>query len=607
MGRIQDLPKEIILPIYKNLDAVDVRQCQYLCRTLYFQSHGFVWKDISLNGFSNLQKFTAAINDSANPYCVNAVQTLCVSNLEGRQSANISKLLIRFPNLQHVKLVNTTILANEFQHHTCKTILKKCPELDTFELSGYDNEEHYTETVDRVRLLLTSIDNPMIHRSATYDPVEYMIRFPRLQKIDDSFNEFNSVDQWLDLAEHLSNLKSIYLSEPLPEENFVFNSYFKDKTYDEQEELLTRLLRITRVDLSFENGYCEHLLEFIYIYLTGCEIFQMVDQDSHDWDEEELDSFCRDALPLACTAKKEGKIRLEAFIYESFRDIYPWIFDIIFFRHDTERTNLLILNTCHDDEAECLSISTEPLVREIYISILDNHSLHELIPVLFGEYIYPIDEFYLKHDYRDDIITITDKDLDMYEELLTYMPDLKKMTMQIPIFFRKEHPQERFDDTYPLLENLTLIGCEDLDCQILLDRFCYLFPNLKCLGFEQFSGIFCERSNEFKLSLESYSLERLIIDLSPIRHIMYEDVSTRFFQEGDYALVKIELSGSKSIQIYKVPFDSSAIEKIHDLEDLHSMIVPCYPVHVCISRLRYLEVVDVDLRPSYESRQILIE
>lgn len=213
-----------------------------------------------------------------------------------------------------------------------------------------------------------------------------------------------------------------------------------------------------------------------------------------------------------------------------------------------------------------------PVNPNITIVFPKQNCSYELVSTIFQSQLYNIDQltFYIWNK-RGETQEI---DLNTYYKILAMMPSIKEAVFDIPASYKNTTLEE---NAYPYsrLEALTLRATAKLKFQSLLDTYAILFPNLKNLNlFYNFGGVYrFEKGKQHKLvvNLKNYNLERLTIDITPIKRMMnaqskkhdFFDLKVETLKKTERYKVKLDLSSPLAIDDY----DKEAFLCVHIIID----------------------------------------
>lgn len=193
MTAIQNLPNELLLKIFKELDKMDVNQCQTVSKHWYLSAHRQFVNEISLCGPSGIQEFVKAVDQNTNENNLLGVRSIILDNSADLESYNhnyqigeqdIQKLFFRFPNLATIQVRGDLTIIKAFEDKKlCESLFKSLPWL---QVEVGPNERYTASNLHKLRHLWTTF---------------------RVDKIDGLLWEFGSAAEFLTSAPHLKMLR----------------------------------------------------------------------------------------------------------------------------------------------------------------------------------------------------------------------------------------------------------------------------------------------------------------------------------------------------------------------------------------------------------------
>lgn len=546
MTTFSNLPEEVSSMIFERLSTPDLLASQRVCHAWYTLAHCALLRVVHLPTVKSMEKFIASMDSNLCPKYLQAVKEINVFSWRGFPYCkdHIYKLMFRFPNLKKVKITGLGDLLAQFTEEICIDLLKTCPKLNHFE-TYYGNYN----LLYKVRLLLTvlRLDFLLFSHSQDQTTLQYLSNFPRLQKIESYRDYFNSFQEVLELLQQLPNLKDLTSYIKDVQDNSV-ERHLANTAKNERDILIDRLSNITRFYVNCPLNVCVNSMR-IFKYLTGLKSFMMdINCGGKDGTEQENLVFV-DILDLLC--KYTGEVGLYKMQLSDCEKILPIIQDRVLTSGGIFR--LCIYDPDLETQISCfLRIRSTQQKKQLTMEIPGNLMLDKLTP-----------EIPTLNNINEVQIALVGDKMKFFEksqtykceqELLDKFPMVRKVILDIP----KSYRDRSYDNkTYPLVEELRLQiyqNCE-LECKELLSRFTTMFPNLKHLDLYDL-GIWKKKSKEFHVDLSNYSLQRLTMDLLPVRY--------KISDEQDFHVVELTLTTSRQKHLYKIKLKTLSFTRINE-------------------------------------------
>lgn len=353
--------------------------------------------------------------------------------------------------------------------------------------------------------------------------------------------QFWKFEDYLPIFEHLTKLISIRVTHDVSdeeEENFA-ESFLSSKTEGQQDLVIRRLSKVKSLLYTSHSYFCPNAIKFIANYLTGLEDLNIRGQ-FHGALGSTLQQQQLLIEMISCAVKADGIVSLYNIKVLVLAEMLPTIAHILFSRSPYINRVLQIssidyLIQDYDDVALDVEWWTD---AQVNIWFFNHSSAHQALAAIFDSQFSDVDEF---------VFCIMDKagggsmpiGFDMYDTILEAIPSLKKVTFDIPASFTESESSVETHQ-YPSIELLTLRYNSNVKFHLLLDRFAYMFPNLKCLNLYYYEGVVNQDTRDLYIDLAKYTLECLAIDLTPVRFMMNtQSIKSNFF------IVQVESSEKK--------------------------------------------------------------
>lgn len=609
MTTIYNLPEEILLMIFDNLNTDDLFECQTVCRAWYSPARVKLLGEVLLMKISEVEQFIASFDRDPDPLYLKAVKNIEMFNLDrdvgygfddsGSPSfqfgkEKLRKLFFRFPKLERVQFYNCLFILDEFDDEICKSFQK----VDSFVVKTSDETSaRYHNLLKNLRPLITTI---FIKQGAGYTPlidesgglVELLSTFSRLQTIETNYNL--TFQQWITIIERLPNLTTITTAATEDDKDNFAERYLATIPKNEKTQLLKRLANIKNLTYRNSNGLTLNSVKFIAKYMIGLAKLSIYSILPKIWTDSKQLLYCNIISDLAHSIDKcSVEFQLKQPVLQEY---LPIVVNKIFQQKasdiDNSPNRCLRLNVKRSYFSS-LKIVSNQVVRSINMTC--NHRNNSSIVNIANKIFQPdvplndVDEFILDidGDYTQSA------NMAMYEPFLYALPMLKKISLKLPENFT-DTSMDKFRTDIPslsLLEEITLCPSMEVQCQGLLDGFSRMARNLKQFNFYNFSGNWKDSIGEFRIELGNYyQLETLVIDIDlVVAQTTAEDDAQSFF------VVETEfISNSEMRQLFKVDLDLTWTAKIDD-RDLKGLTrgEDYIRLHLTLRQLKKLVFVDL--------------
>lgn len=602
MTTIQDLPEEVLREIFRQLGYDDPPYCQQVCRSWYMPAHLQVLEKIVLNTIDDIKKFIRSINYNPNSTYLRAVKIVDCAKLVGDDSfdriakRHLTKLFCRFPNLHTIVLTVPMHVLDFFNDKFCKTVLKSCPKLTKFQVTAFEEvgTPGYYHRLRNVRSLLTNMEIEEIDTIPGYDSlVDYIVSFPRLSEIDSFKTPLDKFEAYLPVFMRLPHLTDFSITQASADQQGFAEGYLEMLTNEEHHQLLNQLSKISYLSWTRKLSFCENAAKFIAKYMTGLKRIKLSTFLNRSSNNAQQRLFFDTTLDLTrtvndcCLSMATSANILSDYLPLALQKVFHQTAPI---RRLTRTLQLSMGNVDFYPEIVNFHINTNQatLKREISAFFRKSFSLTEATGYLFKENakFEDVDKFLLIISTRRDPFAKFKVSLKMYYDILASLPALKQLKLDIPQTFIDTEPKQLVKLSQ--LEALTLQATPTAKFQTLLGNFSQAFPNLKTLDLCYFCGIWEESTDEFQLKLDGYSLEKLIVDMTPFKIKM--DEGPKGYDE--FFVVQVYLLSINARRFYIVHWGLSDIASI-DESDLQS--ITCkedayITVHITVSSLQCLKL-----------------
>lgn len=555
MSAIQNLPEELISKIISELqEKKDIKQCQHVCRAWYVPAHTFLLSQVFLKDPKMTRQFIESLDYNPDPKYLAAVRFLNVYNMaEPAAQFDIQKLFLRFPNLNMVVLDGHAALLEGFTEQVCKDMLTSCPKLKIFDVVHVGADQEHL--IYNVRLLLTSITV-----TRTLDLTHYGKIFRCLEDIDKNSITFG---RFLPILKQLPNLKTLHISDAVDDRDQFAEKFMFSLPSDKQHQFAKQLSAIDTINLATNKGICANSIKFMSNTLSGLERFVLRSSSNKTWTNLEEQVFCNNLLDLI---SPKTTIELKDMNFMVLSKLFPVLAHRVFDNtpSSTKKLYISILDGNSSDITANLGVYVDKSSsnRKIRVQIKKQLRLGHVAYYLCGSKapLHEVDVLKIYFKFRDESWGSPPAEIDMYYALLAKMPSLKKLILDIPDAYDEFDTKFKTSVICPKVEDAIIRASEALRIRQILDGFSTTFPNLKRLSLYYFSGDWDYNSGVFFVDLPKYSLEKLEVDVTPIKRMKIE-ISVK----KDFFVLEIEQL------LYKVPYDLSSCTEISE-QDVKGLV-----------------------------------
>lgn len=533
-----------------------------------------------------------SIDHNPDPRYLKAVKSISIKYLDCDNVEyvrdNINKLFHRFPNLEKVYTRNCLDL---FENFDTKALLKNCPKLKKFEIDTYQKSDfRYCQLLIQLRDLVTVININDINyaESGFASFLDFITSFPRLIKIRGcTYQLLGTFEKLLPVLSRLSHLESISIGT---DEAFIDNAelYLSQKTQEEQDVLLARLSNLKKVKFYSDTGFSIDSLKFASKYLTGLTTFRF---DVTPLNESHFEAFCENVLDLFCSTRHDANIYAKNVPIDAISQYFSTIANKLaqtklILKLVAQDSSMLVSKPYIKDDAIDISITKRQ--HECVLEVTVSNLLQQIASAFFCQNIY-VHMFKLEILYRGDYDLAVNNLV--YDSFLQKMPVVKDVSLDIPRSY-SDNSKDFIEVTYTQVQSVTLRAAPSGNMQLLLDRYCMAFPNLTCMKLHYNCGTWDDKTGVYKVDLARYTLERLVMDVTPLKFKM-KKMFKQFTIKNNFFVISMICNGRK--QLFKVPFDLSSSRKLTDtdlLNDQHYFTVDITVNSLC--KLDLLLQIDSD-------------
>ncbi|KAG2190323.1 hypothetical protein INT46_003901 [Mucor plumbeus] len=619
-------PPEIWQVIFSYLSTRNNYECQRVCKSWYLPARRAFLDHIVLKSRYDLEEFLRCFTDFNNfneyvkRFTIGYAYTMPSRAGLLLQSEAVTTLIDRFPNVQVMTVsVNCIDLENFTQPHIMTAMTEKWTSLNVFRVNqillSTEKTRIYLQTMYHLRQRMTEL--------ALYDH-EYVTKemggasrfvslFPQLKhlKIIPQQGNIDSFSDCLPILEHCGqHLESLDMHSK--KENEDIELLCMPRSIQEKQ----KLARIKVLKLTMTN-FCTNTIRFIIQNLTGLQKMTIgfVYANLSDWTEHQKIVFTNDFLSYLCTRDeyflrpltinyKEDDEYLTQIISKHYSMATPSIERVdLHTRIVLYNNNTQFGYDYNNAVANSSKFSLQLLSSKLQYGKLQRTSYFT--------------HFYTGNNARDILDTFkvassikqaTSLTLDLggmcifidsiprlVYQLLTMVPRINKLSIVWPRNYCENNsfiwPEEDATD-YPHVIDLELTaGLASWIDMSMLPLVSNMFPALKYLSMQLFSGYWHEASTAFVINLPQTKLARLHLDVTPVRiqtgNVLKEQIT---FAEAFFILKVTKLLDNTTTReyYYSVSLDYLRATLIKDLEQVNNR--EYLTIHVIVKDIQYLNI-----------------
>lgn len=603
MSSVQRFPEEVLHIIFSKLNRRDIQQCQVVCRYWYYPAHVKLLQNVKLDLPIDFKRFVDSINHNPNNHYLNSIQKITLGSLYHSScgineiSKELFELILRFPNLKSVVVHGRSLYYSEddlpvpVKEIKLEAIVSSCTKLEKLCIfAEMDSDENYLDLLYGLRHSLTYMSINKIPPDSTE---EYLAKFPQLQKIRGANGYLDSFEKFVRLIDKLPAVKDICFGHKSDVEGEAVK-YLTSKSEKERDLLIEKLSKLTSLHTyQYNSPLCVNVTSFITQLLTGLTSLGLHSVNNLYWDDWENDAFC-ELLEYARTLQNfdigVDDLNIEALSM----CIEPTIQMMQSHQSDKVKHTHLTFDLRNDNDGyaykgdtnlkihmtqDCRTIKLHVHV-EIYASVTPQQvkCIFESVSSLnnIEKFIFNIDRNLSNRLQSFDSI------FDHAFETVTHrMLSLKEMVLDIPTVLGE---QLDLGDT-PVTSLALRVHGDAVKEDTVLKHYILLFPKLGNLQLFYFSGVWQANLYESQINLGFYNLQKLAVDLTPIKRKMKD------YKKDSFIVVEIKLFSNSKRRLFKAPADLRDTIEINDAS-LEGLVIgrDYLVVRITINMLKCLDV-----------------
>lgn len=615
-----NLPEEFLLNVFSHLTQTRIKECQKVCRKWYRPAHIAYLKNIVFTNTSDPERFLNSIDHNPDPSYIKAVKHITFQTMFQKplQDSVSKRLLSAFPNLEGIKTCGLELPFGELNQKFLETIPKTCPKFKSFTIQEGHMSERYNLFLYKMRNVLTKIKlSQFLQPKYIGKPtaiIQFLILFSRVQELDvTELEEFTGFAGLLQLLELLHDLKAIrynlFQAVQADDKDYVKWHQTRKITRAVKEAMEKRYSALESLCLGSEQGLFHGVVNFIMKYFTGLKHFEMNTILDETYDEQgtqqDLEQFIKritgiqtykvsmqmgderqflrsiQHITAGTFTNAPADVHIEKRVLQlTMRDTpedehnFDYDYDHIDQQMENENENekenedididinadLFAVSGDSDDEdendystvqMESIQTSSNQLTRQLRILFHYSKDPANALDMILFNNLRSLDVFHFSVHHQK---TSTKKPyFALLSSVLKHVGSLKKLCLQIPAKFTDGNfePLKQF----PQITHLQLKKSDKEDAAKTLLFCVYKFPSLKYL---MLSGIWTASTPEYQVLLKNCALERLDLDLSPVKEAAERN------SKGSNFLLIVDLLKSKKCLLYKGTFDGLIMTEIND-------------------------------------------
>lgn len=599
VSSIELIPAEIWENIFNQLPRCSQRECQFVCKQWYLPSQRSFLQHVVLASCYDVQTFITCFMSYGSHSSFDSVKTIRIGSTYTTpdrarkllESNAIETIIQHFPNVTELVISGNCIELDYFlKENVLQSILDRWRKLKMFRVdSGWlhpDKRKIYLQTNYRLRERIEQLTlyehSDVTHELGGLAP--YLMSFPNLKSIKVVSREICNLESCLPVVEHSQRLEDLDVYVTREDKKGSMDRFLQRGGKTSQAKL--KALRSLKITMA---SFCTFTIEFI-LQMTGLEKITVgVNRTNvEEWDPIQKELFDHKFLDFLC-ARTVFDFRSVQMNYNEENEYMHGILRKLYHQlppHEgkTEHHVQLVINNNSPESGLDYNNMFSNIRNFVFEMRSEINSYHTLVRTAsFTHFIQHEGSLrnrslkYLGHmnAILDDITSLTFDTFGMwvimhvvpfiFQDTLQQFRNLKKVYVHLSKNYSKQNSFLKRDITTPHvnLEHLEITAgnalCIEED---MLPVASSVFPSLKYLALWFHCGWF-NGMNEFVIMMMETQLERLYLDVTPVRVQMY-----KLGLELPYFILKV-VNGCKETR-YRVSLDYLAVteeEEGWDTED----------------------------------------
>jgi hypothetical protein len=596
------IPAEVWETIFNKLPNSSQRECQRVCKLWYLPAQRAFLEHVVLASCYDVEKFLECFLTFGTPASFASVKSIRIGSTytppdRARhllESNAIEQLIHHFPHVLELVISGNIIELDYFSKQDIVTAMREnWPLLQVFRVdSGWlhpDKQKIYLHTNFKLRssiqqLVLYEVTEEMGGLKA------YLNSFPNLQNIKVVSSEVCKLESCLPVIEYCQQLKALDLYVTRQDQVSIFDRYIRGMTSGSRLLFEEKLQSLQSLKLTMAT-FCFNTIDFMIQHLLGLQqvIFGINRINVEEWTEIQKYTFSHGFLDFLS--------KRETFTFKSIQLNY---------NEENEYVDQILQKLYHQIPSQYNSKQVE---RQIHIILKNNrpgpesdrsnnHMFSNIRNftfemesklseqgVLIRSASFSYDNLqqgglrnksleYLKH--MDGILdcisrltfdtfdmwVLTEKIPNLFEDTMQQFRHLKQVTVHLRSnsFLCRE-----VSTVHSQLTHLEITAGNSLWFdQDMFSLASQCFPSLKYLSLWFFCGYYKEQENIFIVDMVETNLERLHLDVTPIR-VQFGRMLKKVTEiEKCFFILKVTTTEDKTMSWYRVSMDYLFVVKLED-------------------------------------------
>lgn len=551
------IPAEIWETVFNKLPNFSQKECQRVCKLWYLPAQRAFLEHVVLASCYDVEKFLEYVLIFGTPASMASVRTIRIGSTytppdRARhllESNAIEQLIHHFPHVMELVISGNCIELEYFlKQDIVQAMRENWPQLQVFRVdSGWlhpDKRKIYLQTNFSLR--------ESIKQLVLYEVTEdmgglegYLTSFPNLQKIKVVSREVCKLESCLPIIEHCQRLTALDLYVTREDVECIFDQYVRQQRHSKADRLSfeEKLLSLQSLKITMAT-FCYYTIEFIIQHLLGLQQVTIgVNRiNVEEWTELQKYTFNHGFMDFLC-ARKTFSFRSIQINYNEENEYVDQVLQKLYhqlstdYHHKVERhVNLILNNNSPESSADYNNMFSN--IRNFVFEMGSEITRNQLLirSASFTHFIQHEGGLrnkslkYLKHmdGILDCITSLTFDTFGMWV-LLHVIPNLFEDTMQqfchlktVDVHLSRNKASSFMcrdvSTVHPQLTHLKITAGNALWIeQNMLPLASQCFPSLRYLSLWFNCGYYNEDAKEFIVDMTDTNLERLHLDVTPIR------------------------------------------------------------------------------------------
>lgn len=618
LSNIDTIPAEIWETIFNKLPTCSQRECQLVCMRWYLPAQRSFLEHIVLASCYDVQEFISCLISYGTPASFQSVKTIRIGSTytppdrarKLLESDAIQTIINHFPNVTELVISGNCIELEYFlKQQVIDAMLSQWANLKLFRVdSGWlhpDKRKIYLQTNYSLRRCI----NQLIlyeHNDVTQSMgglKAYLLSFPKLNNIKVVSREICNLESCLPIIEHCQRLEALDVYVTREDVGCVMDRFIQRGGDRDTFEKKLRALRSLKITMA---NFCAFTIEFIIQHMLKLEnvIIGVNRTNVEEWNQVQKHIFGHDFLDFLCARRifSFGSVQIN---YNEENEYVNSILQKLYHKLPSHQgkvdrhVRLVVNNNSPETGLDYNNMFSN--IRNFVFEIESDINHHSTLvrTASFTHFIQHEGSLrnrslkYLGHmnEVLDDITSLTFDTFGMwvlihvvpkiFQDTIQQFPNLQKVNVHLSKNYSKKNSflKKGITTTHHGIRTLEITAgnalCIEED---MLPVASSVFPSLKYLSLWFHCGWFS--GNTFTIDMQETKLERLHLDVSPVRVQMAKlELTKPFF------ILRAITKEKKSC--YRISLDYLAVTPLNDAYEEEE---DCLTVNLLFDSLMYVNL-----------------